>query len=130
MSCPHGGKNKASCKECARAWHQEFQKNHRSSYLFRAAKARAKRKGIEFSINEEHIVVPAMCPVLGIPLDSRTRAYAPSVDRRDLDRGYEPGNVFVISGRANRLKSNATVGEIEAILKYMKKRTRKGESQH
>jgi hypothetical protein len=92
--------------------------------LFRAAKARAKKFAVEFTISESDIVIPENCPVLGIPLDWRNREYAASVDRIDISQGYVPGNVCVISGRANRLKSNATVNEIEAILNYMKKEKR------
>jgi len=44
----------------------------------------------------------------------------PSVDRIDPTKGYIKGNVEVISWRANHLKNNATVEELEAIVNYMK----------
>jgi hypothetical protein len=34
--------------------------------------------------------------------------------------GYVPGNVFVICWRANFLKSNASLDELEKIMKYVK----------
>jgi hypothetical protein len=122
--CPHGNKYQMSCSDCARIWYLNYKITKRALYLFRAAKARAKKFAVEFTISESDIVIPENCPVLGIPLDWRNREYAASVDRIDISQGYVPGNVCVISGRANRLKSNATVNEIEAILNYMKKEKR------
>jgi hypothetical protein len=45
---------------------------------------------------------------------------APTIDRIDNNRGYEPGNIAVISLRANVLKSNGTVPEFEKVVEYMK----------
>ena len=36
------------------------------------------------------------------------------------DKGYVKGNVHWISRRANRIKSDATVEELEKIISYMK----------
>ena len=36
--------------------------------------------------------------------------------------GYVLGNVYVISWRANRLKSSATIDELEKIIGYIKER--------
>lgn len=92
------------------------------------AKYRAKRRGIEFTITPADIEMPAKCPVLGIDIEHgnsdqslTARDCAPSLDRRDNQKGYLPGNVRVISWRANRLKNDATVEELEAVLRYMKK---------
>lgn len=78
--------------------------------LFNAAKARANKKGREFSIELSDIQIPKVCPVLHIPMTS------PSLDRIDSSRGYVKGNVRVISKRANQLKNNATVEEMKLIL--------------
>ena len=40
---------------------------------------------------------------------------APTIDRIDNAVGYVPGNVRIISQRANVLKSNGTDKELEAI---------------
>lgn len=45
----------------------------------------------------------------------------PSLDRINPDRGYVPGNVQVISFRANTLKNNATREELAKVLAYMKR---------
>ena len=45
---------------------------------------------------------------------------SPSLDRIRLELGYVKGNVRVISGRANLLKNDATIEELEAVLGDMK----------
>ena len=40
------------------------------------------------------------------------------MDRYINEFGYVPGNVFVISQRANRIKSDATANELVAIAAY------------
>lgn len=89
-------------------------------------RARCKKTGLECSIDVSDIPVPEICPVLGIPLVSgighgiRNNPNSPSVDRIDNSKGYIKGNVKVISMRANVLKSNATVEELESIINYIK----------
>lgn len=56
------------------------------------------------------IQIPELCPVFKTPMVS------PSLDRIDSSKGYVKGNVRVISKRANQLKSNATVEEMEMVL--------------
>lgn len=89
-------------------------------------KTRAKKQGIAFALTEADIVIPDVCPVLGIPLAPRVGLHgpqrcSPSIDRIDPNGGYVPGNVAVISHRANTLKSNATIAELEAVLAYMRR---------
>ena len=110
------------CRECNST---KLQKVPWGQLVFWTAKSRAKRKGIEFSIKAGDIVVPSVCPVLGIPLyvnKGKAGPNSPSLDRIDNRKGYMPGNVCVISYRANILKGDATVDEVERILKYMKER--------
>lgn len=60
--------------------------------------------------------------MLGIPLKfgDGIGDDSPTVDRFDNDRGYVPGNVFVISWRANNLKRNATIEELIRVVAYMR----------
>ncbi len=95
--------------------------------LIANAKYRAKKRGIEFTIVSSDIEMPSKCPVLGIEIEHgnsdqsmSARDCAPSLDRHDNTKGYVPGNVRVISWRANRIKSDATVAELEAVLLYMR----------
>lgn len=93
--------------------------------LFSSIKARAKQKGIEFSITEEDVIWNTHCPILGIELSFRVkgkRESSASLDRIDNAHGYIKGNVHLISNRANRIKSDATLEELEKIIAYMKEK--------
>jgi hypothetical protein len=97
----------------------EWKCNNIAKYLFRCAKKRAKRKGFLFNIDVLDIVVPKTCPILGITLSlsrGKPAENSPSVDRIDSAKGYVKGNVRVISYRANKLKNNATLEELQMIV--------------
>lgn len=90
--------------------------------LFNNAMQRARRDGILFTLTFDDIVVPEYCPVLGLKLAIARGAAndsSPSLDRIRPERGYVPGNVRVISHKANTIKSNATIDEVRAVLQYM-----------
>lgn len=94
--------------------------------LLTYAKHRAKRTGLTFNIGINDLTVPERCPVLGIPLHWRRQITntgphddSPTIDRIDNTRGYEPGNVSIISMRANRLKNSMGLGEALAIYEYL-----------
>lgn len=88
------------------------------------AKARAKKKGIDFNIQVVDIIIPDVCPVLGIKIERASKLHpgSPTLDRVIPEKGYTKGNVFVISWRANRLKSDATAEELEKISEYIKEK--------
>ncbi len=96
-------------------------------YLLNHAKHRAKRREVAFDLALEDIVIPEFCPVLGMRLQFGNGKLAslnhasPSIDRMDCTKGYVKGNVYVISNRANHLKNNASVEELEAIVAYMRR---------
>lgn len=126
-------------KEWARAYYQankdrikEYQSLYRKSgpqgrrpigdhrnRLLQYARQRAQLRGLEFSITKHDITIPEFCPYLNVKLEVNTE-YAPSIDRIDSSKGYVPGNVEVISKRANTLKSNATYEELLLIAERMK----------
>jgi hypothetical protein len=93
-------------------------KNYESQVLHQA-RCRAKRDGLDFNITKEDIVVPEICPVLGVPIKinygSGWHNDSPSLDRIDNTKGYVKGNVRIISNRANRLKCDATLEELELV---------------
>jgi hypothetical protein len=107
-----------------RDWHRN---NPARSYLL-AARKRAKSQGVPFNLEEEDIVFPKTCPVLGIPIILKSTTgprkrtdNTPSLDRIEPHLGYIKGNVEVISWRANRLKNDATLSELQKIVEYMQK---------
>lgn len=74
---------------------------------------------------KEDIGIPEFCPILGVKLipygkdlKARTNNSA-TIDRIIPSRGYVRGNIQVISFRANRIKNNATLDELKAIIAYM-----------
>lgn len=94
--------------------------------LLRYAQRSASRKNLPFNLEISDIVIPEVCPVLGIPIvlpeigGRRRYSGAPSLDRKDNNLGYIKGNVFVVSWRANRLKNDSTLAELEALVRYMR----------
>jgi hypothetical protein len=93
--------------------------------LFALAKARAKRLGVPFLITLEEVQIPNRCPVLGVPLrvgPGMATYQSPSLDRLVAAMGYIPGNVAVISHRANTIKNNACVSEMESVVAYCRRR--------
>lgn len=88
-------------------------------HLLVVAKARALKKGIEFSITSEDIALPEVCPLLGITLKKGIDFQQPnsySIDRIDNSKGYIPGNVWIISARANLIKNDASYEELKRIV--------------
>jgi len=90
--------------------------------MFYDARKRAVQTGVPFSITPDDIRIPDVCPVLGIPLDGATRDRTASLDRVIPSKGYTPENVCVISFRANRFKNDASLEELQAVIRYMEAR--------
>jgi hypothetical protein len=97
-----------------------------NSIRFKAMK-RAEEGPYPFNLTNDYLVsiFPAdmNCPVLGIPMVWGSEGgieVSPSLDRIIPELGYVEGNVVWISRRANRLKSDASVEELERILSFYK----------
>ena len=107
-------KNKSSARE-------RYSKNPEKK-MFDNLKGRSKKFNIEFDLEVSDIVIPEKCPVLGIPLIPFSSSdNSPSVDKFYPEKGYTKGNIFIISKRANRIKSNASTKEVEMLLNWMRK---------
>ncbi len=119
-------RRKATSKEAYVNRMIDLGKSYVKSMLSRA-KARAKLKDLEFNISIEDIFIPEYCPVLNIKLEFYQKQgggdNSPALDRIDSNKGYIKGNVQVISSKANRIKTNATLSEIEAVYLYLQGKT-------
>lgn len=89
------------------------------------ARRRAQDRGLPFNLTAADVLpLPTHCPVLGMPLHydrGRGRGVtddSPSLDRITPELGYVSGNVLVISQRANRIKNDATVAELQKIAAF------------
>lgn len=101
---------------------RESRRKDKVGTMVKAAKKRAKEKGLEFNLDKTKITIPKFCPVLGIELKPGTGSppidSAPTLDRKDNSKGYTMDNIEVISWRANKLKNDMTLEECKALLKY------------
>lgn len=92
--------------------------------LWSQLKHSAAKRNIPFDLTPtdiDTIGIPLVCPILGIPLYfHRTKVQDDSIsfDRIDSSKGYSVENVIVISYRANRLKSDATLEELRKITQF------------
>jgi hypothetical protein len=89
--------------------------------LLQYAKRRAKALGLSFALTADHIVIPKRCPALGLRLirgSLAARDASPTLDRINNKKGYVPGNVIVVSHKANRIKSNASVAELQRLVRF------------
>lgn len=92
--------------------------------LWRNLKHSAEKRGIEFDLDIadlEIIGIPITCPILGIPLHFHTGKVQDdsiSFDRIDPTNGYKVDNLIVISYRANKLKSDASLEELQKICNF------------
>lgn len=95
--------------------------------MLHRAKARAKKRNIIFDIIADDIIIPDNCPVLGIPIKVGEKLFgnnSPSLDRIDPSKGYVRGNIVVMSYRANRIKNDSTLNELEKIVEWLRDHNR------
>jgi hypothetical protein len=94
---------------------EEWKNRNARQLLIYAARRSARDRGLEMTITRDDVKIPEFCPLLGIRLvrgAKSNRDFSPSLDRIDSSKGYVPGNVWVVSYRANRIKNNATPDEL------------------
>ena len=90
--------------------------------LIRGSRKRAKKDGIVHTIQEKDITFVDTCPVLGLALVLNRGRVGPdsfSLDRKDPDVGYIPGNCFIISWAANQAKDRMSREDVLSLLAYM-----------
>jgi hypothetical protein len=106
-------------------------KKGRLAVSFNNLRQKAKRKGIEVSVSLDYVrsIATDTCPVFGIKFDWEdwgekdgiAKDTSPSLDRIDPTKGYIEGNIIFISTKANRIKNNASVEELKAVVQWLEK---------
>ncbi len=100
-----------------------YKKIKQEKLLLKSSKNNARSKNLINELSLEDIVIPEYCPVLNIPLFKGEKIYSdnsPSIDRVDNSKGYLKDNIIIVSRRANCIKNNATVEELEKIVNFYK----------
>ena len=95
--------------------------------MLKTVRHRAKKKGYDFDLELEDIVIPEYCPVLDIKLVNYYdtgikggRHDSPSCDRIDNTEGYVKGNIQIISNLANTMKGAASPEELIKFAQWIK----------
>lgn len=105
-----------SCKRSEQSWlNTSIEKR-----ILNRLKARAKSKGIPFTLTLEDIVLPEKCPVFDKPFIYGDHYWTYSVDRLNPDKGYTKDNIAIISNKANMMKSTASKEEILKLYLWLK----------
>lgn len=95
----------------------------RKKQLIAKIKAQAKLKGIQFNITKDDVEWVSICPILELKIDYYTENFrkdgTASFDRKDPNKGYVKGNVFIISNLANMRKSDLNLHQIERLYNYV-----------
>jgi hypothetical protein len=117
------------CKSCEKISMANRYNNNPIPQMLSNAKIRAKNKNIPFEIDSSYLkeIFPKdnMCPVLKVKFEfgykSQTKinkSFAPSLDRIIPSKGYVKGNCLIVSDIVNRIKQDATLEELEKVLKF------------
>lgn len=101
--------------EKRRIYTRAYRAANRERRMLADAKARATKGSFSCTIELSDIFIPDKCPLLGVTFE-RKGPYAPSLDKIIPSLGYVPGNVMVISYRANAIKHNATLQELQTLV--------------
>lgn len=102
----------AACRrdynEYKRARNKDYNKRRHADNpthkMFARARNRAKTLRIPFNLTIEDIVIPEICPVLGIPIKVGEKIfndYSPSLDRLIPENGYTRTNVVVMASESD-----------------------------
>lgn len=105
---------------------QNWKKSNPLKYLLVKAKSRARLQGLDFALTPTDFpVLPTHCPILGLELkyiQAKAKMGDPCIatlDKLDSSKGYVVGNVAIVSLRANRLKSDASLAELKMLASWL-----------
>ena len=94
--------------------------HHRAKSVLHGANDRARRKGVvcNLKLNDvyEILLKSDKCPILNVEMTwhdgSNYDPYSRTLDRINPELGYVQGNIWIISMRANQIKSDASLHEL------------------
>lgn len=108
------------CKTCRKPLaKQQWKEKDIVLKMLQRCKTRATQNKLEFNLTAEDINIPTHCPVFKVQFVFGDVDWSPSVDRIDPSKGYTKGNVQIISNKANRMKSDATIEELKTFAKWV-----------
>ena len=90
--------------------------------MFYDACKRSRKRGVPINITPDDIIIPEVCPVLGMPLvagEGLKSPNTPSLDCIDPAKGYVKGNVIVVSWRYNKFKGDLTPEELRKVANWI-----------
>lgn len=100
---------------------------YRRAYLI---KARCDKAGINIGFGSMmefagylKLIAGDVCPVFGVPYSTTDKNWSASVDRIDPTKGYEPGNLRVISFLANAMKRDANDAQLRQFATWVLENT-------
>lgn len=103
---------------------KKYRLKKKGHYLLYSCRSRAKVEGALFNLSVDDIVIPEICPLLGVPIivhGGPKNLYSPSIDRLIPSLGYVKQNIRVISRKANFMKSSASKEELLAFASNIEK---------
>jgi hypothetical protein len=110
-------------KEKRNNYQRKWRSNNLNWELWYKAKTRSIEQLLPFNIEPSDILIPSHCPILGIELYITRNTIgdnSPTVDKIFTELGYIKGNIIVISAKANRIKNNSTIEELEKVYTWYK----------
>ena len=117
-------RTKEARKPIVRAKQIATERNNPKKTMLQRSKGNAKTRAREFTITVNDFEIPTHCPLLNIPIYFRSGVRvgkghqqfdSASIDRIDNNKGYVPGNVWVISDMANKMKSDASLDQLKTF---------------
>lgn len=117
------------CKPCRTASYERRRDKDPFSVYHTAKRSWCRQRDILFDLTLEQLKEKwtGVCPILNIPVKIGARGkgshQSAHLDRLDPEIGYTYENTNWISGRANRIKYNASVDELKSIVQWMERAT-------